>query len=331
MFFFPGGFGNQFVIPHISAWHAPWEADELTKQSSSDGRRAEGFDRKAKTKKGTLMNRREFSKLAGLGVIGLTATALSAPRAGAASSLERIKSSGTLRIGGIADGAPYYQKSLSDGTWRGFYIDICQKLATDLNLKLSILETTWGNSVLDLQADKVDVFFGLNPTPERQKIIDFSGPVFKNSFTMVTKKGLSAKTWDDFNKPEMRLVVDAGSSHDSAVTRHAPQAQIARLKTASDATAALQSGRADAQCLVMILALTLRAKNPAIGDMVVPSPVDATTSNAGFRREQDSSWKDFVVKWIEEQRSNGFVKDAIVRNMGLVGVKESDFPPGFEI
>ncbi|WP_233284788.1 transporter substrate-binding domain-containing protein [Agrobacterium tumefaciens] len=249
----------------------------------------------------------------------------------AASSLERIKASGTLRIGGVADGAPYYQKSLTDGSWRGFYIDICQKLADDLGVKLSILETTWGNSVLDLQADKIDVFFGLNPTPERKKVIDFSGPVFKNAFTMIVRKGVGGTAWDDFNKPDMRIAVDAGSSHDAAISRHAPLAEVARLKTASDATAALQSRRADAQCLVMVLALSLRAKNPSIGELVMPTPADFTTSNAGFRREEDQSWREYADQWITGQRESGFVKEAIIRNMGLVGVKESDFPPGFDI
>jgi polar amino acid transport system substrate-binding protein len=242
-----------------------------------------------------------------------------------------VKSSGTLRIGSIADGAPYYQKSLSDGKWRGFYVDICQKLADDLGLKLTFLETTWGNSVLDLQAEKIDVFFGLNPTPERQKVIDFSEPVFKNSFTFIAKKSVTAKTWDDFNTPNMRIGVDAGSSHDAAVTRHAPNAQISRLKTASDVTAALQAGRVDAQCLVLVLALSLRAKNRSIGELIIPTPVDFTTSNAGFRREEDQSWREFVNSWIIKHRDNGFIKSAITRNMELVGVKESDFPPGFEI
>ncbi|NTE88241.1 transporter substrate-binding domain-containing protein [Agrobacterium rubi] len=275
------------------------------------------------------MKRRQFTKVLGLGAVA-AGFGMSRPLF-AASSLERIKSSGTLRIGGVADGAPYYQKSLMDGSWRGFYIDICQKLADDLGVKLSILETTWGNSVLDLQADKIDVFFGLNPTPERKKVIDFSGPVFKNAFTMIARKNVGGTSWDDFNKPDMRIAVDAGSSHDSAISRHAPLAQVSRLKTASDATAALQSGRADAQCLVMVLALTLRAKNPSIGELVMPTPADFTTSNAGFRREEDQSWREYTDTWITSQRESGFVKDAIIRNMGLVGVKESDFPPGFEI
>lgn len=277
------------------------------------------------------MDRREFNKLMGLGGVAAAAGLYTGKGALAAGSLERVKSSGTLRIGAVADGAPYYQKMVTDGSWRGFYVDICKKLADDLGVKMTILETTWGNSVLDLQADKVDVFFGLNPTPERQKVIDFSGPVFKNAFTMVTKKGLGAKSWSDFNKPEMRIAVDAGSSHDAAVTRLAPQAQISRLKTASDATAALQAGRVDAQCLVLILSLSLRAKNAALGEIVMPTPPDFTTSNAGFRREADQSWREFVDGWISKQRDSGFIKNAVVKNMELVGVKESDFPPGFEI
>jgi polar amino acid transport system substrate-binding protein len=277
-----------------------------------------------------MITRRRFTKLFGATVISAS-TGLASLSAKADSSLERVKSSGVLRIGSIADGAPYYQKSLTGGPWRGFYIDICQKLADDLGVKLSILETTWGNSVLDLQASKIDVFFGLNPTPERQKVIDFSGPVFKNSFTFIAKKSVTAKTWDDFNTGDMRISVDAGSSHDSAVTRLAPNATVSRLKTASDATAALQSGRVDAQCLVMVLALALRAKNPAIGQLIVPTPINSTTSNAGFRREEDTSWREFVDAWITEHRANGFIKDAIMRNMELVNVTQKDFPEGFEI
>ena len=279
-----------------------------------------------------MITRRRFTKLFGATAISAATGLITlGARANAASSLERVKSSGVLHIGAIADGAPYYQKSLTGGPWRGFYIDICQKLADDLGVKLSILETTWGNSVLDLQANKIDVFFGLNPTPERQKVIDFSGPVFKNAFTFIAKKSVTAKTWEDFNTADMRIGVDAGSSHDSAVTKLAPNATVSRLKTASDATAALQSGRVDAQCLVMVLALALRAKNPAIGQLIVPTPLNATTSNAGFRREEDTTWSQFVDGWITEHRENGFIKTAIMRNMELVGVTEKDFPSGFEI
>lgn len=280
-----------------------------------------------------MITRRKFGQLVG-GVVmtsGAMTTTLNQAFSQTPSSLERVKASGKLRIGAIADGVPYYQKSLIDGSWKGFYIDICKALAADLGVELVITETTWGNSVLDLQTDKIDVFFGLNPTPQRLKMIDMSGPVFKNAFTFIAKDSVTAKTWDEFNSPSMSISVDAGSSHDSAVTRHAPLAKIARLKSASDATAALQAGRVEAQCLVLVLALALRAKNPNIGQLIIPSPTDFTTSNAGFRREEDKSWMQFVDNWISQRRESGFIKDVIIKNMSLVGVKETDFPEGTAI
>lgn len=139
------------------------------------------------------------------------------------------------------------------------------------------------------------------------------------------------RTWEEFNQSDVRIAVDAGSSHDTAIQKHCPQAQAIRLKSQSDATASLQANRADAQCLVLVLAMTLVAKNPAIGKVVIPSPNDATTSNAGFRREDDRSWQEFVTGWIEQQRQSGVMRQAIIDNMALVGVTKEDFPAGFDI
>jgi polar amino acid transport system substrate-binding protein len=126
----------------------------------------------------------------------------------------------------------------------------------------------------------------------------------------------------------VKLAVDLGSSQDQVVTRLCPKAQVSRFKTADEATIAVQTGRADAQCLVLILALTARKKNPSLGDVLVPTPLFATTSNAGFRREPDKTWRDFVNAWIEFNKGLGAVRNAIVSNMELVGISESDFPPG---
>ena len=129
----------------------------------------------------------------------------------------------------------------------------------------------------------------------------------------------------------MRIAVDAGASHDAVVTRLAPKAQITRLKGADDASAALQAGRVDAQCLVFVLALTVLKKNANLGQFLLPTPVFSTTSNAGFRREADKTWRDYVNTWIEFNKGLGFIRSAIINNMELVGVTEADFPPGVTI
>lgn len=61
--------------------------------------------------------------------------------------------------------------------------------------------------------------FGLNPTPARAKVINFSSPIFNNAFTLVTRKNVQFERWEDDNKPEIYVAVDAGSTHEMSCAR----------------------------------------------------------------------------------------------------------------
>ena len=55
----------------------------------------------------------------------------------------------------------------------------------------------------------------------------------------------------------------------------------------------MQTGKADCQVLVAVLALTALKRNPSIGALVVPQPLFTATTNAALRREPDTgaiSW-----------------------------------------
>ena len=245
------------------------------------------------------------------------------------STWARINRTKTLRIGAVGGAAPYYQKDLASGEWQGFMIDFAKSLAASLNVKLDINETTWGNAVLDLQANKLDVFFGLNPTPARMLVVDFSDPLFNNAFVLLARKDFSPATWAELNDSNVKIAVDIGSSHDQMVTRTCPKAQIIRLEKSADASLAVQTGRADAQVLVTVLALTVVSKNPTIGHVVLPTPVQATTTNLGFRKEADRTWVEYVDKWIAQTRAGGKVKDVVLANLQkLSGVRPEQIPAG---
>lgn len=279
-----------------------------------------------------MVSRRDIAAVIGAAATGIAAANIISPAAAQApageTTFERIRRTKKLRIGAVAGAAPYYNKDIATGKWGGFYIDLSKALAEELEAELEITETTWGNSVLDLQAGKVDIFFGLNPTPKRALVIDFSVPVFNNAFTMIGKKGLTKKSWDEFNAADVKIAVDAGSSQDQVATRLCPKAQISRFKAVDEAAAALMTGRVDAQCIVMMLSLTMLKKNPALGQLIVPTPVFATTSNAGFRREADKTWRDYVNTWLEFNRGLGLIRSVIIRNMESVGISEADMPAG---
>ena len=127
-----------------------------------------------------MVTRREMASIVGAGAVAsaMAASALITPAAAQTtaageSTFDRVRRTKKMRIGAVVGGAPYYDKDISTGQWRGFYIDISKALATELEAELEITETTWGNSVLDLQSNKTDIFFGLNPTPKRALVLDF--------------------------------------------------------------------------------------------------------------------------------------------------------------
>lgn len=240
---------------------------------------------------------------------------------------DRIASTKTLRIAAVAGGAPNYQKDLATGQWSGIMIGLASNLATKLGAKLEITETTWGNAVLDLQSNKIDIFFGLNPTPQRMKVITFSQPLYNNAYSLIARKDYNPKTWEEMDSPEVTIAVDVGSSYDNLVTAMYKKAKILRFEKSADATLAVQTGRADVQPLVVTLSAGIVKKNPGIGHVVVPEPIKATSTNAGLRMETDQRWKTYVDSWIAELRGTGAINTIVLGNLDkLMDIKPSEIP-----
>jgi polar amino acid transport system substrate-binding protein len=275
-----------------------------------------------------MSSRRQF--LLGLGgaAAGLwepLAQAQSSP--GVESAWARIARTKTLRIGAVAGGVPYYRKDIVTGEWQGFMIDFAKDLAAELKVELDIHETTWGNAVPDLESNKIDLFLGLNPTPQRALVVDFSDALFNNAFVLLARNDFSATSWESLNRPDFKVSVDSGSSHDQMISRVCPKANITRLESSADATLALQSQRVDAQVLVIILALSVLKKNPGLGHIVVPTPIESTTTNIGFRKEDDKTWENYVNKWIASMRQSNRVRQIVLGNLDkLVGIKAEEIP-----
>src|ERR1700692_2963800 len=116
-------------------------------------------------------------------------------------------------------------------------------IAKLLDVKLEYTEATYGNSILDLQSNKIDLGFALNPTPQRALVVDFSATVFPHPFGTMLRKGLEAKTWADVNKPEVRIAVDVGSANETIARRFAPNATIKSLKSRDEVMLEMSAGR----------------------------------------------------------------------------------------
>ena len=282
-----------------------------------------------------MIARRDLAGLIGAGAVAATALSLASSSASAQratqNTVDRVMAKKKLRLGAVTSSAPWFMKDPATGKWAGHFYTIGAALAADMEVELELVETTWGNAVLDLQADKIDIMFGLNPTPKRAMAVDFSGTVYDSALVVIAKPGFEPKSWADMNKPEIKISVDVGSAHDQIASRLCPKAQITRFKTISEAMLALRSGRVDAQCIFWMGGVRAVKADAALGKVIVPQPFFGSTSNAAFRREPDKTWRDFVNTWIVYARGLGLVREAVVSSLEQVGVMPDDLPPGITL
>ncbi|MGI4953627.1 MAG: transporter substrate-binding domain-containing protein [Janthinobacterium lividum] len=243
------------------------------------------------------------------------------------STFERVNRTKTLRIAALPGELPYFAKDLGTGEWKGAAIEFARDIAKVFDAKLEYVESTYAGSVLDLQSNKIDLAFALAPTPQRALSIGFTRPFFVHPYGCLAKKGFEPKTWAEVNKPEIRLVCDLGSLHETAARRYAPKAQITALKTRDEATLAFQSGKADVFILAAMLALSTVARNRALGPFhMLTGPLVALPSSFGIRREPDTRFADVVNAWIEYNRGVGQIREWLLGGLALNGVTPDDVP-----
>ncbi|MBV8698857.1 MAG: transporter substrate-binding domain-containing protein [Bradyrhizobium sp.] len=242
-------------------------------------------------------------------------------------TLDRVRAAGVMRIAVLPGELPYFNKDLASGTWSGMCIEMANDIAKLLDVKLDYIESTYGNSILDLQANKIDVGFALNPTPQRALVVDFCGAVFHHPFGAMLKKGMEAKTWADINKPEVKIAVDVGSANEAVARRFAPNATIKSLKSRDEVMLEMSSGRVDCVVNALVLGLTAIAKNPNLGTYkILQTPSVAIPSSMAVRRESDKRWRDFLAVWVDYNRGIGQMREWFVKGMSQSGVKPEDVP-----
>lgn len=279
-----------------------------------------------------MTTRRDLAGLLGAGAVAATALTLASKEASAqaatTNTLERILSAKKLRMGAVAAGQPWTFKDRATGKWGGQFVDIGTALAADMDVQLEIVETTWGNAVLDIQSDKIDIMFGMNLTPKRALVVDYTSTVYDSALVVIARPGFEPKNWADLNDPKIKISVDVGSAHDHVAARLCPKAQIVRFKSLEEATLALRSGRVDAQSIFWMGGVRAVKRDPGLGKVVVPQPMFGSTSNAIVRRETDKTWRDFASAWITYSRGLGLIREAVVNSLAQVDLSMDDIPPG---
>lgn len=267
-----------------------------------------------------------------LGAIAVAGSAAAQSPPAGEPTFDRIRRTGVLRIAALPGEQPFFRKDLTTGEWSGVAIDMAKSIATAFNAKLEYIESTYGNSVLDLQANKIDLAFALNPTPQRALAISFSRAYYRHPFGYVARRGFAPRTWGDLNRPEIRVVSLIGSLSDVLLARYAPQAQVIGAKAGDDAVLLMQAGRADCIIYALIQALGVSAKAPMLEQVtLLEGPFVALPSAMGVQTEPDRRWRDFLDSWTDYNTGTRQIGAWMRQSLLTMGVKPDSIPTNADL
>lgn len=243
--------------------------------------------------------------------------------------LDKIKSSGVLKIPVMVGEEPGYIKDPVTGAWSGFYVDYLTDVATLLGVKVEPVETTWGNLAADFQANKIDVAIGVNPNPKRGLVVDYLWePLFTDAWAVLTPPGKPVATWAELNEPSKTVVVQKGSTMQVVAEALLPKANIVPVEDRNLALLELQAGRADAVVFAIFDAIQIDLKG--VGDVSLPEPVLRNPATLAVARQPgNAGYINFLTNWVQQQRSLGLAQARLNKAWEDRGIDLSILPAGF--
>lgn len=247
-------------------------------------------------------------------------------------TIDAIRERGVLRIPGILNEPPYFARDPRSGEWTGFVIEMGRDMASVLGVELEVVESSWANSILDVQSGRVDLAFALTALPTRALSVAFSEPTYYNSFVIVSpNEALAGLSWAELNSPDYTIAVDLGSAQDNIARAYLPNANMLRFQTRDEAVIAVATGRADALINTVLNATVMRSRNNAIGEVYVPEPVLSSPSVIGMNYSADDQFRSFVSAWANFNRRMGNNQTWIVGGLEPFGITLENLPAGFDL
>ncbi len=161
----------------------------------------------------------------------------------ASSALTTVLQRGTLRVGDCLSFAPFGFKD-KNGNPAGYDVDIAKRLATDLGVKLDVVDTTSANRIPNLKTDKVDVVFcNFTRNGERQREIGFTDPYVVASEALLVRKDSGISSAKDL--PGKTVATVKGSTNADVLKEKGINVKTQEYDSSQAAILAVKQGQAD--------------------------------------------------------------------------------------
>jgi ABC-type amino acid transport substrate-binding protein len=172
---------------------------------------------------------------------------LMVPEPAHAGALERIRSSGTLRVCIWPD---YYGITLRNPRTQqlqGIDIDLAGELGRDLAARVVFVDSSFSKLVEDLQSERCEVaMFGVGMLPTRTAVLRFTQPYLQSDiYAVTTRSNRVVRQWADIDQPGVNVAVQAGTFMEPVMTAALKQAHLVVVKAPATREQELEAGRVD--------------------------------------------------------------------------------------
>jgi polar amino acid transport system substrate-binding protein len=248
-------------------------------------------------------------------------------------------------------GDPSYEKAKSEGVTIGIspsqpfsFIDPATNQALGIEVEIGQAALKWtgvtklkyeimpyGQLIAALLAKRIDIDYAVHITPERKKVISFTGPIYWYGPAIIVRKGSTQtfKSFDDLKGKKIGAI--AGSAADEYLRKVG--AEVVPFQDDAAEWGSISSGQVEAVVdddvkVKLFLVANKDAPLMIVPNVPVPNELIFTYGYGYVRsglRKEDCSLRAAYTQGIAEVRANGTVS-AILKKYGLSNANLFYFP-----
>ncbi|MET3514257.1 cyclohexadienyl dehydratase [Pseudacidovorax sp. 1753] len=244
-----------------------------------------------------MLTRRFFSFAATALVAGLTliSTAHAGPR------LDRVLDTKVLRVGTPGDYRPFAIKT--DSGYSGHDIDLVERMAKELGVRIEWVPTTWPNLLKDMQADKYDLAVGgITRNVTRMRVVAMLpgyAPFGKVALVRAADKARFT-TLESLNQPGVRVIKNPGGTNEAFVLENLKAAQVSTHEKNAEIPALIAEGKGDVMITETYEALVYAKADPRLHAAFIDAPL-TPPSKLGFMLPADDADYLRVMNFVWDQ------------------------------
>jgi len=234
-------------------------------------------------------------------------------------SSERVQRAGVLLWGAdVVGGVPYaFEDPKHPGTYIGFEVDLAEQVAKQLGVELKMVVRAWDTLIPELQRGTFDIAMnGIEDTPERAAIVDFSDPYFVYSQQLTVRKEMDGI--QQLTDLKGRKVATLSGSAAEDILRSTPGVKVITNPEIIYSYKDLEISRVDAVLLDTPIAAAYGASNPKLKN--VGESFGEGRYVIAFRKE-DQELRNAVNTALETLKRNGTLK-SIYAKWGILDVHQ---------